>query len=219
MSTSTCIQADTPHAAAQERPPSGQDLRDLAFPLRLWLSLGTSFAIATVVSARGATVRGTGTVTAVSQSGQTVGFNPRGSFDGAIRELAAEALATGQDSLQCLGADAEAASYIGLAGHVSLQVHIGRVQAADADFGNVLRRLDSGDAQVVIIGTHRASGYAVVGPTGTAGSLGWPGLPSPVIEDARAMLDTGQTAWRSYGPRGERGGIGTRVWMQSFPRI
>ena len=219
MTTSTCIRTSKPDATDQEIPPSGQDLRDSAFPLRLWLSLGTSFAIATVVGAHGAAVRPAGTVIAVSQPGQTLGFNPHGSLDGAIRELAAEVLSTGQGRLQCLQVDAEAASYIGLSGHVSLQVHVTRVQAPDTAFGNVLRQLDSADARVVIIGAHRASGYAVVGPASTAGSLGWPELPPPVIEDARSMLGTRQTAWRTYGPRGERDGTGTLVWMQSYPRI
>ncbi len=219
MSTSTCSQIGKADAAGQEMPPAGHDLRELALPLRLWMSLGSSFAIATVVSAQGAAVRRTGTVIAVSQSGQTLGFRPGGSLDGAIRDLAAEALESGQDRFQCLRVDAEAASYIGLAGHVSLQVHVARVKAADAEFGNVLRRLDSGDAQVVIIGIHRASGYAVVGSASTAGSLGWPELPLPVIADARSMLDTRRTAGRIYGPSGERGGTGTLAWMQSFPRL
>ena len=218
MTTSVCVRPASPDAIDQERPLSGQDLRDLAFSLRLWQSLGTSFAIATVVSAQGAALRRTGSVMAVSQSGQTIGFNPAGSLDGAIRELAAEVLATGQDRVECLEVDAEAASYIGLSGQVSLQVHITGMQAADAEFGNVLRQLDSGRAGVVIIGTDRASGYAVVGPASTAGSLGWPELPWPVVEDARALLGTRQAAWRTYGPGGERGGTGTVVWMQSYPQ-
>jgi len=180
---------------------------------------GISFAIATVLCAQGVAVRRTGTVLAVSTAEQTIGFNPAGSLDDAIRSLAGETLLTGQDNrLERLETDAEAASYIGLTGSVGLDVHVTRVQAGDPVFSNALRHLDSGDAAVIIIGTRGASGYAEVGPAHVAGSLGWPELPSPIIEDARSMLGTRQTAWRTYGPRGEKGLTGSQVWMQSHPR-
>jgi len=56
--------------------PAGQDLRDVALQLRLLLTSGTSFAIATVLSARGTALRRLGTVVVTSQSGQAIGFNP-----------------------------------------------------------------------------------------------------------------------------------------------
>ena len=168
---------------------------------------------------QGAAIRRTGTVLALSTSGQTVGFNPAGPLDGAIRKLADEALLTGQERLERLDIAAEAASYIGLTGSADLDVHAARVDAGDPVFGNTLRHLDRGDAAVIIIGTRGVSGYAEVGPAHVAGSLGWAALPTPVINDARSMLETRQTAWRTYGPRGGTGLTGTQVWMQSHPRI
>jgi xanthine/CO dehydrogenase XdhC/CoxF family maturation factor len=219
MTTSACIPASLPASTDPEPPPLGQDLRDLALQLRFLLGLGTSFAIATVLCAQGAAVRRTGTVLALATSGQTAGFNPAGPLDGAMRKLAAEALFTGQDRLERLEIDAEAASYIGLTGNADLDVHAARVQAGNPVFSNILRHLDRGNAAVIIIGTRGVSGYAEVGPAHLAGSLGWAELPTPVIEDGRAMLETRQTAWRTYGPRGERGLTGTKVWMQFHPRI
>jgi len=216
--TLTCLEAVEPDTAAQEDLAPGRDLRDAALQLRLWLSLGTSFAVAKVVGAQGAAVRRAGTVMALSRSGQTIGFNPAGCLDGAIRTLAAAVLSTGQDRLERLDIDTSAASYIGLSGCVSLQVHITRVEAADTAFGDALRYLDSGGARVVITGIHGVSGCAVLGAGHVAGSLSWPELPAPVVDDARCLLGTRGTAWRTYGPGGERGGTGSRVWMQSYPR-
>jgi xanthine dehydrogenase accessory factor len=105
-------------------------LRDVALQLRLLLISNTSFAIATVVGACGTALRRPGTVVVISQSGQTVGFNPAGPLDGAITDLAAEALTTGQDRLERLDIDHEAASYIGLSSAVSLDVHRERARGA-----------------------------------------------------------------------------------------
>jgi xanthine dehydrogenase accessory factor len=219
MAASTCILTSEPDSTDPEGPAPRPDLRDVALQLRLLLSLGVSFAVATVLSVTGPAVRRAGTVVVVTESGQTIGFRPEGCLDGAIRDLAAEVVSTGQDRLEQLEIDAEAASYIGLSGRVSLQVHITRVQAGDAAFGNALRHLDSGDAHVVVIGTRGLTGCAVVGQARTAGNLGWPDLPPPVIDDARSLLETHQTAWRSYGPGGDRGGTATQVWMQPYPRM
>jgi xanthine/CO dehydrogenase XdhC/CoxF family maturation factor len=219
MTLSPCMPTSLLATTDPEPPPPGQDLRDTALQLRLLLGLGTSLAIATVLCAQGAAIRRTGTVLAVSTSGQTIGFNPAGPLDGAIRKLATEALLTGQERLERLEIDAEAASYIGLTGGVALDVHAASVHAGDPVFSNTLRHLDRGDAAVIIIGTRGVSGYAEVGPAHVAGSLGWAALPTPVIDDARSMLETRQTAWRTYGPRGEKGLTGTQVWMQSFPRV
>jgi XdhC and CoxI family len=124
MATATCIAASEPVTTAPEWHPAGQNLRELALPLRLMLSTGTSVAIATVVSARGPVLRPPGTVLVTSKSGQTIGFNPAGPLDRAIRDLTAEVLATGHHRLASLEIDADAASYIGLSGAASMPTRL-----------------------------------------------------------------------------------------------
>jgi xanthine/CO dehydrogenase XdhC/CoxF family maturation factor len=141
----------------------GLTIRDLLLRLRVVLSQGTSFAIATVVEASGPAVRRPGTVLVLTGSGETMGFSPAGPLDGAIRDLAAEVLATGHPRLERLEIDADAASYIGLSGTVKLAVHAMRVEAGDPAAHRALRHLDSGAADLVL-GT---SGWAVVGRTGS----------------------------------------------------
>ena len=98
MTKTACTFASHPGIAEPEWLRAGQDLRDVALQLRIMLSSGTSFAIATVVSAYGIVLRQPGTVVVISESGETIGLNPAGPLDGAIRDLAAQALAMGRTS-------------------------------------------------------------------------------------------------------------------------
>jgi xanthine dehydrogenase accessory factor len=218
MTTSACIAGSDPGIAEPEWPPAGQDLRDVALPLRLLLNRGFSLAIATVVGAHGGLLRRQGTVLVTSESGETIGFHPGGPLDGAIRDLATEALATGQDRLERLEIDEDAASYIGMSGRISLDIHATRVQAGDPVFARALRCLGSGAATVAVIGTRRISGYAVIGADHVTGYLGWPELQSPLVEDARSMLGSCHMVRRTYGPDGQRIGAAIQVWMQGYPR-
>lgn len=202
-----------------EWQPGGQDLREVALQLRLLLNSVTSFAIATVVGARGTALRRPGTVVAVSESGQAIGFNPAGPLDGAIRDLAAEALRTGRDRLGRLEIDHEAASYIGLSGGVSLDVHATRVRAGDPVFGSALRYLDSGAGTVLLIGICGVSGHVVVGPDRVTGRLSWPELPARLIQDARCLLASRPAAHKTYCLGGEAGSADIRVWMQHHPEV
>ena len=189
----------------------------MALQLRLMLTSGTSVAIATVVGAGGTPLRRPGTVVVVSQSGETLGVSPVGPLDGAITDLAAEALATGQDRLERLAIDHEAASYIGLSGRVSLDIHATRVPAGDPMFASALRYLDSGAATVLVIGTCGVSGHAVIGADHVAGWLSWPELPARVIQDARSMLGSRRAVHTTYRLDGETGSARAQVWMQSHP--
>jgi XdhC/CoxI family protein len=112
MVKTVCVPGSDLGTGEPEWLPGGQDLRDVALQLRLMLNSGTSFAIATVVGAHGTALRRPGTVVVISQSGETIGVNPAGPLDRTITDLAAKALTTGQDQLERLDIDHEAASYI-----------------------------------------------------------------------------------------------------------
>jgi xanthine/CO dehydrogenase XdhC/CoxF family maturation factor len=206
-----------PGSTQPEWPPGGQDLQDLALQLRLMLASGTSVAIATVLGAGGNALRRPGTAVVVSQSGQTLGLNPAGPLDGAIKDLAASALATGQDRLERLDIDREAASYIGLSGAVSLDIHATRVPAGNPMLAAALRYLDSGAATVLAVGTRGVTGHAVIGADRVAGRLSRPGLPAQAITDTRSMLGSHRTVHTTYRPGGQTGGADAQVWMQSYP--
>jgi xanthine dehydrogenase accessory factor len=219
MIKTACIVASHPGIAEPEWLRAGQNLRDVALRLRLMVSSGASIAIATVVSAHGTALRQPGTVVVISESGETIGFSPAGPLDGAIRDLASRALVTGQDRLQRLEIEDDAASYIGLSGGVSLDVHATRVRAGDPMFGSALRYLDSGAETVLVTGIRGISGHAVIGANRVAGRLGRPELPAQVIDDARSMLGSGRTVQRTYRAGADGPSAGVQVWMQSYPEI
>lgn len=212
MINTACIVPSHPGITEPEWLRAGQDLRDVALRLRLMLS-STSIAIATVVTAHGTVLRPPGTVVVIGESGETIGFNRAGPLDGAIRDLAAQALATGRDRLQRLEIEPDAASYIGLSGGASLDVHATRVRAGDPVFGSALRYLDSRAATVLVTGTCGISGHAVIGADRVVGRLSWPELPAQVVDDAQSMLGSGRTVHRTYC----LGSVGVQVWMQSYP--
>jgi xanthine dehydrogenase accessory factor len=213
------IPVSEPAVTEPEWQPGGQDLREVALQLRILLDSGTSFAIATVLGTRGTALRRPGTVVVLSESGQTIGANPAGPLDRAIRDLAAEALRTGRDRLGRLEIDHEAASYIGLCGEAGLDVHATRVRAGDPMFGSALRYLDSGTATVLVIGTGGVSGHAVIGADRVAGRLSRPGLPAHLIADARSLLGSRRAVHRTYRLAGETASADVRVWMQSHPAL
>ena len=110
--------------------------------------------------------------------------------------------ATGWDWLQRLDIGPDAASYIGLSGGASLDVHATRVRAGDPMFGSALRYLDNGAATVLVTGTCGISGHAVIGADRVAGRLSWPELPAQVVDDARSMLGSGPR--HGLHPAGDR---------------
>jgi xanthine dehydrogenase accessory factor len=191
------------------------DICDVALPLRLLLLRGVSFALATVMGAQGVAVRRVGTVMVVPESGEAIGFSHCGCLDGAIRDLATEVLATGTGRLERFEIDEDAASYIGLAGRISLDVHAMCVAAGDRWFERMLRYLDRGGPAVVLIGIRGVSGCAAIGPDRVAGRLSWAELPQSVIVDARRMLGRPSYARKNYGLGGEWGRNGAEVWMES----
>ena len=109
-----------------------------------------------------------------------------------------------------------AASYIGLSGKLSLDVHVMRVAAGDRWLDDMLRYLD-GQAEAVVIGTRGVSGCAAVGPDRVAGRLSCAELPRLIVQDARRMLTSCGDARKSYGHSGESGRTDVEVWMQSQP--
>jgi len=62
------------------------------------------------------------------------------------------------------------------------------------------------------------TGHAVAGADRVIGQPGRPGLPPPVIQDARCLLGSRRTVSRTYGPGGQNNGTGTRVWIGSYPQ-
>jgi xanthine dehydrogenase accessory factor len=204
-------------AADLDSLTQGQNIRETGLLLRCLLHGGISFGLATVVGAQGVILRKVGAVMIATGSGESIGMNRAGCLDRAIHELAAQALATGADRLERYEIDQDAASYFGLSGKISLDVHAMRVAAGDHGFDDMLRYLDGQAEAVVVIGTRGVSGCAAVGPDRVAGRLSCAAPPWPIVQDARRMRTSCGHARKSYSHSGESGRTDVEVWMQSQP--
>ena len=213
------IMSPEPPATDLDSLTQGQNIRQMALQLRSLLHRDISFALATVVGAQGVALRKVGAVMVASETGASIGVNRDGCLDRAIRELAAQVLLTGADRLERYEIDEDAAGYIGLSGKISLDVHAMRVAAGDRGIDDMLRYLDSQAEAVVVIGTRGAPGYAAVGPDQVVGRLSSAGLPWPIVQDARRILNSCGHVRRSYGHHGERDRTDIEVWMQSQPSV
>ena len=117
----SCDLASDPGTVEPQRAPAGQDWQDVALPLRLLLRRSPWLAIATVVGARSR--RAAARHRASGRRGRADHqVRPAGPLDRTIPDLAAQALAIGQNRLRRLRIEKDAAGYTGLSGHISLDV-------------------------------------------------------------------------------------------------
>jgi xanthine dehydrogenase accessory factor len=199
-------------------------VRDILDSISKWWEAGDTFGLATVVSTFSSAPREPGAAMAVSAAGEVVGSVSGGCVEGAVYELAAEVVASGQPVLQRYGISDDTAFSAGLTCGGLIDIYVEPVsRSLFPELGDV--------AAAVRAGTPVAVATVVAGP-GQAGArrVIWadPGRPSDgplgsgdrlndaVDDDARGMLAQGSTSIRRYGPDGERRGDDLSVFVQSF---
>jgi xanthine dehydrogenase accessory factor len=210
-------------------------MREILERLQAWSAASTPYALATVVGVRGSAPRDPGASMAVSLDGEVVGSVSGGCVEGAVYESAREVLETGEAVLETYGISDEDAFAVGLTCGGILDVLVQPVRApalpAGGEFADVLASVARGEPvaiATVVSGPSDFPGSAGVGSTiavwrdRVAGSLGVEGLDVAAVDDARGLLELGQTATRHYGPAGERRLDDVAVFVQSFtppPRL
>ena len=185
---------------------------DLLTSLRSWRAAGDPFVVATVVATSGGAPRELGAAMAVRMAAgapaEVVGSVSGGCVEAAVYEAAAEVLASGQARLEVYGTgDAEA---VGLTCGGTLSVLI-----APSTLGtDWLDRLDAASAlATVIAGPDELLGRSIgVGPASGPGAEadhtphtllpGHDALSCAIARDASAMIETGGSGRRTYGPDG-----------------
>ncbi|NNH71317.1 XshC-Cox1 family protein [Nocardia uniformis] len=195
-------------------------MRDILEHIIPWYSGGDRFAVATVVGTFRSAPRPPGASMAVSSDGEAIGSVSGGCVEGAVYELAREAIATGLSSVHRFGVADDDAFAVGLTCGGIIDILVQPVDAVSApEFAAVARSIEDGlpvaTATVVTAGS-RLGRRLVVWPDRVSGSLGDPHLDAAVIEDVVAMLDQGTTGIRHYGFRGERRRDDIAVFVQSF---
>lgn len=188
-------------------------------------------AVGTVIATWRSAPQPAGATMVVNADGDVAGSVSGGCVEGAVYELAQQALLDGRPVLERYGVSDEDAFAVGLTCGGILDVFVERVDrvtfpelgmvAADVEAGQpvavvtVVAHPDSsrvGKRMIVRPGARDTDGRAVP----ITGSLGSARLDSAVATDARGALAAGLTTTLTYGPEGERLEVGTRVFVKSY---
>jgi len=227
-------------------------MRDLLPQLLDWWRADERVAVATVVRTFRSAPREPGAAMAVGPSGEVIGSVSGGCVEGAVYDLCLEVAETGRPVLARYGVSDDAAFEVGLTCGGTIEVFVAPLsRAAWPDFESFAQQV-LGTGPALSDGGPRASGVclatviatdlgaeagavagaeadAVAGPLGrhlTVEAALHPAAADPLLAavatDAAGQIAAGASAVREYGPRGERTGTGTRVFLQVFaprPRL
>ena len=224
-------------------------MREVLPELLGWWQQGKPVGMGTVVATWRSAPRPAGASMLVGPGGTAVGSVSGGCVEGAVYDLAQQAVATGTPVLERYGVSDDDAFAVGLTCGGILDVWVERVDrdsfpqladvAADVEAGRpvavatVIEHPDPtrlGRRLVVrpdqMAGDRQADEAELPaerhGPSRPTGSLGSRRADDAVRDDALGLLASGSNATLSYGPDGERRGEGMRVFVWSFapkPRL
>ncbi|MFC7814139.1 MULTISPECIES: XdhC family protein [unclassified Streptomyces] len=175
---------------------------DIADELNGWLEEGREFAVATVVSVGGSAPRGPGAALAVDSEGTAIGSVSGGCVEGAVYDLCAAALNSGEAVRESFGYSDEDAFAVGLTCGGVIDVLVTPV-GAKAPAREVFRAALSTAAR----GGTAALARVVEGPSGLLGHAlmvradgssegglgGHPDLDRRAVAEAGALLHAGRT--------------------------
>ncbi|WP_350280771.1 XdhC family protein [Kribbella sp. HUAS MG21] len=193
-------------------------MRDVLAHVGRWS--GERFALATVISTFRSAPRPPGATMAVFADGVVVGSVSGGCVESDVYEVALEVIRTGVPAVRRYGVSDEDVFAIGLTCGGVIEVLVEPVDPVTyAEFASVAAGIEAG--RPVAVATVVTAGETlgrrlVVEPDRVLGSLGDAGLDAAVVEDAVAMLDSGTTAIRRYGERGECRRTDVAVFVQAL---
>jgi xanthine dehydrogenase accessory factor len=192
-------------------------VRDIADGLRGLLASGRPFALATVIGARGSSPRPPGAAMAVAADGEALGSISGGCVEGAVYATAEQVLGGEGAVVETYGYSDDEAFAVGLTCGGTLEVLVAPAdRAVVAEWAEKVSADEPVALATVVGGPAPLGASLLVSASGSRGTLGEEGLDVAVADDARGMLDAGQTGSRHYGPKGQRRIDDVTVFVQSF---
>jgi len=208
-------------------------VREVLPELLRWWRDGQTVGVGTVVATWRSAPRQPGASMLVGPEGEAVGSVSGGCVEGAVYELAQEVVDSGTPVLQRYGVSDEDAYAVGLTCGGILDLWVEKVsQKTFPELGDVATDIEAGrPVAVATVVEHpdpirlgrrlvvhgEADGDADGGggpaPERSHGSLGSRRLDDAVTDDARGLLALGHSETLTYGPDGERRGVGMRVFV------
>jgi len=183
---------------------------------------GEPVGLGTVVATFRSAPRPPGAAMLVTPAGEAYGSVSGGCVEGAVYDLALQAVEDGRPVLQRYGVSDEDAFAVGLTCGGILDVFVERIDPRTfPQLGEVVDSVRREEpVAVVTLVEHpdpaRVGARMVLWPDRAVGSLGTARIDAAVCDDARGMLAGGRSGVLTYGPDGERRGEGARVFVNSF---
>ncbi|MET7769338.1 XdhC family protein [Nocardia sp. NPDC005366] len=167
-------------------------MRELGAYLLRWHAAGASYVLATVVAVTGSAPRPPGATMAVDAEGNIRGSLSGGCVEGAVFELCARVLETGEPVREVFGYSDADAFAVGLTCGGELEILVHRI--TPAQYPAVEAVLDAG-GPVALVRDLESGAILALRPDSVVG----PGADAAVVRQGRAMLDTVSTAVRVIG--------------------
>ncbi|MEZ3160524.1 XdhC/CoxI family protein [Microbacterium sp. BWT-B31] len=189
---------------------------------------GETAGLVTVVRTFTSAPRDPGAAMIVTADGAATGSVSGGCVEGAVYELATEAIGGAAAVLERYGVSDDDAVAVGLTCGGILDVFVEPVsQATFPELEGVAADVAAGRPVAVAtiiehVDPSRIGRHLIVRPDSAEGSLGSRDADQRIADDTRGLLAGGVTTTLGFGPEGERMGEGMRVFVNSFapaPRL
>lgn len=197
-------------------------MRDVLGDLMPVWRAGGTVGIGTVVRTYSSAPRLPGASMVVAPDGTVSGSVSGGCVEGAVYELASEVTGTGVPVLQRYGVSDDDAFAVGLTCGGTIDIFVESVsqktfpELADLAEDIVAHR----PAAVATVIAHPDATWVgrrlVLRGDEVSGGLGSPRADAAVTDDARGLLAAGSSEVLTYGPDGQRRGVGMEVFVASY---
>jgi xanthine dehydrogenase accessory factor len=203
-------------------------MRDVLDTLLEAWRLDQTAGLVTVVRTFKSAPREPGASMLVTADGAAAGSVSGGCVEGAVYELAAEAIEGAPPVLERYGIEDDDAFAVGLTCGGILDVFVEQVSKATfPELEEIAADVEAGRPVAVAtiiehIDPTRVGRRLIVRPDSSQGSLGSVEADQRISDDVRGLLAGGMTATLGFGPDGERLDEGMRVFVNSFappPRL
>jgi xanthine dehydrogenase accessory factor len=196
-------------------------MRDVLEPLLAWWRAGAEVGMGTVVSTWSSAPRQPGAAMLVGPDGSAVGSVSGGCVEGAVYELGSSVRLDGVPVLQRYGVSDDDAFSVGLTCGGIIDIFVEKVSretfpALDEVIADIEHGRPVAVATLVDGPPDHRGRRLVVRPESVTGSLGSDRLDDAVRDDARGLLEQGQTMVVRYGPDGERRADDIGVFVASY---
>lgn len=202
--------------------PTLGPVRDVLGDLMAVWRAGGTLGVGTVVRTYSSAPRLPGAAMVVAPDGTVSGSVSGGCVEGAVYQLATEVTGTGVPVLQRYGVSDDDAFAVGLTCGGTIDIFVEPVSQKtfpelDALADDILNHRSAAVATVIAHpDAARVGRRLVVRGDEVTGALGSRRANSAVTDDARGLLAAGRSEVLTYGPDGQRRGIGMEVFVTSY---